>query len=69
LVDENRRMTPQATRLWLALGAFLAGLALCFGVIALIAGPRSSAPVFQAAQVGARSACWTRAGNRSPTRT
>jgi len=50
--DENRRMTPQATRLWLVLGAFLAGLALCFGVIALIAGPRSSAPVFQAAQVG-----------------
>jgi protein SCO1/2 len=52
LPDENRRMTPQATRLWLVLGAFLAGLALCFGVIALIAGPRSSTPVFQAAQVG-----------------
>jgi protein SCO1/2 len=52
LPDENRRMTPQSTRLWLVLGAFLAGLALCFGVIALIAGPRSSAPVFQAAQVG-----------------
>jgi protein SCO1/2 len=52
LVDESRRMTPQAARLWLVLGAFLAGLALCFGVIALIAGPRSSAPVFQAAQVG-----------------
>jgi hypothetical protein len=61
LVDEIRRMTPQSTRLWLVLGAFLAGLALCFGVIALIAGPRSSAPVFQA--------CWTRTGNRSPTRT
>jgi protein SCO1 len=52
LVDEIRRMTPQSTRLWLVLGAFLAGLALCFGVIALIAGPRSSTPVFQAAQVG-----------------
>jgi protein SCO1/2 len=52
LPDENRRMTPQSTRLWLVLGAFLGGLALCFGVIALIAGPRSSTPVFQAAQVG-----------------
>lgn len=45
-------MTPQATRLWLVLGAFVAGLALCFGAIVLIAGRRASTPVFQAAQVG-----------------
>ena len=37
MLDEIRRMTPQSTRLWLVLGAFLAGLALCFGVIGLFA--------------------------------
>jgi protein SCO1/2 len=52
LPGEIRRMTPQATRLWLVLGAFVAGLALCFGAIVLIAGRRASPPVFQAAQVG-----------------
>ena len=45
-------MTAQTKRLWLVLGAFLAGLGLCFGAIVLIAGPRASTPVFQAAQVG-----------------
>ena len=45
-------MTAQATRLWLVLGAFVAGLGLCFGAIILIAGPRASTPVFQVAQVG-----------------
>jgi protein SCO1/2 len=45
-------MTAQATRLWLVLGAFLAGLVLCFGAIMLLAGPRSSVPVLQAAQIG-----------------
>jgi protein SCO1/2 len=45
-------MTAQGKRLWLVLGAFLAGLGLCFGAIMLIAGPRASTPVFQAAQVG-----------------
>jgi protein SCO1/2 len=45
-------MTAQTTRLWLVIGAFLAGLALCFGAIVLIAGSRTSTPVFQAAQVG-----------------
>jgi protein SCO1/2 len=46
------RMTAQATRLWLVLGAFLAGLVLCFGAIMLIVGPRASVPVLQAAQIG-----------------
>jgi protein SCO1/2 len=45
-------MTAQASRLWVVLGAFVAGLALCFGAIMLIAGPRSSVPALQAAQIG-----------------
>ena len=51
--DENRRMTPQATRLWLVLGAFLAGLALCFGVIGLFAAVAAGFCLYAALLVGA----------------
>jgi protein SCO1/2 len=45
-------MTQRTTRLLLVLGAFAAGLALCFGAIALIVGPRPSTTVFQAPAIG-----------------
>ncbi|HEY2136025.1 MAG TPA: SCO family protein [Xanthobacteraceae bacterium] len=46
-------MTARTTRLLLVLGAFSAGLILCFGAIVLIVGgPRTSSAVFQAAQIG-----------------
>jgi protein SCO1/2 len=45
-------MTPRTTRLLLVLGAFTAGLVLCFGAIALITGPRQSTTAFQAPVIG-----------------
>jgi protein SCO1/2 len=39
-------------RLLFVLGGFAAGLVLCLGAIALIAGPQLSTPVMQAARIG-----------------
>ncbi len=45
-------MTQRATRLVLVLGAFMAGLVLCFGVILLITGSRTATGGLQAAAIG-----------------
>jgi protein SCO1/2 len=45
-------MTARATRTLLVLGAFCAGLALCFTVVLLIAGPTSAPAVRQVAAIG-----------------
>jgi len=45
-------MTQRASRLILVLGAFVAGLALCFGVILLATGSRTATSALQAAAIG-----------------
>src|SRR5262249_25227608 len=45
-------MTQRASRLILVLGAFVAGLALCFGVILLVTGSRTATGGLQVAAIG-----------------
>jgi len=45
-------MSPRSTRVLLVLGAFLAGLVLCFSVILLIGGGFSAPAIRQAAAIG-----------------
>jgi protein SCO1/2 len=45
-------MTQRATRLALVLGAFVAGLVLCFGVILLVTGSRTATGALQVPAIG-----------------
>ena len=45
-------MNQRATRLALVLGAFVAGLVLCFGVIVLVTGSRSATGALQVPAIG-----------------
>ena len=45
-------MSQRATRLALVLGAFVAGLVLCFGVIVLVTGSRSATGALQVPAIG-----------------
>src|SRR5919108_5528984 len=45
-------MSPRGTRILLVLGAFLAGLVLCFSVILMIGGGFSTPAIRQAAAIG-----------------